>query len=195
LFVGRDPLSRLLEPLYACGTIALYRSNTAWGGAIIFDRNDLNQRQVCKELRRTVSDDGLLTEHLDITQFWRTRRVPVGGTIRESLERHVRFVQIFRRFAPRGLVTITATLTAVTWLLLLSPLVGTLVVTSLVGGLYATLRLRRLTFLYSVIMLVLFVPFLFYGLTRRTFLWAGRRYRWRRKFDTVVVEETRRSKE
>jgi hypothetical protein len=27
-----------------------------------------------------------------------------------------------------------------------------------------------------------------YGLARRTFVWGGRRYRWREKFDVEVVE-------
>lgn len=192
VFVGRDALSCLLEPLYACGTIGLYRSNTAWGGALIFDRSDLDERQVCRELRQTVSDDGLLTEHLDITQHWRTRQVRIGGTVRESVERHVRFMQIFRRFEPQGLRTVSTVVMSLSLALVIAPLLGTVVVTALVGWVYAKLRLRRLTFLLSTVTLLLFIPLLLYSLARRTFVWAGRRYRWRGKFETTVVGEQRR---
>lgn len=30
-------------------------------------------------------------------------------------------------------------------------------------------------------------PLFVYGLTRRTFVWGGRRYRWRSKFDVAIV--------
>ena len=75
VFVGSDPLSLLLEPLYAYGTFGLYRADVPWGGALVFDRNDVDAERVRADLRRTVSDDGLLSEHLDVTQQRRVRRV------------------------------------------------------------------------------------------------------------------------
>ncbi|MFC6727023.1 glycosyltransferase family 2 protein, partial [Halobium palmae] len=107
-FVGRDPLSIVSEPLYALGgTLGVYVSGKAWGGGVLFDRDDLDEDAFLADLRRTVSDDGTLSEYLDVTPLKRTRRVPVGGTTKESLERHVRFVQIVRRHEPRDLAVMT----------------------------------------------------------------------------------------
>ena len=187
VFVGRDPLSSLLEPLYACGTLALDRGDVAWGGALIFDRSDIDEPGVCRELRQTVSDDGLLSERLDVTQHRRCRRVAVGGTVRESLERHVRFLQIFRWFAPRALVTASVASVLLAAVCVLVPAVGALVVTGLSASIYAAFGLKRRTVLCGVGSVVLFLPLLVYGLSRRTFVWSGRRYRWQGKFDTEVV--------
>ena len=46
------------------------------------------------ELRRTVNDDGSLMEYLQVTTVGRTRIVPSGGTIHETVERQVRWPQI-----------------------------------------------------------------------------------------------------
>ncbi|MES3518210.1 MAG: glycosyltransferase [Natronomonas sp.] len=188
LFVGCDPLSRLFEPLYAVGSLGLYYTDIAWGGAIIFDRADLDVDRVCAELRRTVSDDGLLSEHLDITQRRRLRTVPIGGTLSESIERHVRFVQIFRWFAPGGLAAAIVGFTALAVVCLLVPAVAGLVIASAVV-VYATLGTWRVAVLWTPASVLSFPPAVVYALSRRTFVWAGRRYRWRGKFDTVVESE------
>ncbi|MFC7009388.1 hypothetical protein [Halalkalicoccus salilacus] len=52
------------------------------------------------ELQRTVSNDGLLMEYLQVTTVGRTRIVPIGGTIRETVERQVRWTQILRWHFP-----------------------------------------------------------------------------------------------
>jgi hypothetical protein len=186
LFVGRDPLSRLLEPLYAWGTLGLSRSDTPWGGALVFDRADVDGPAVRRRLRRTVSDDGLLSEHLEVTQRPRLRRVPVGGSLRTSLERHVRFVQIFRRFAPWGLAKAVAVLALLTAVCLVAPVVGVALVTALTAAAYATLGAGRPAVLWSAASVVAFLPLLCYALARRTFVWGGRRYRWRGRFDVEV---------
>lgn len=86
-FVGRDPLSVLFEPLYAsAGSLGLYLGNQIWGGTVMFDRGDIDEPAFLDELRRTVSDDGLLMEYLQVTTVGRTRIVPIGGTIREAIE-------------------------------------------------------------------------------------------------------------
>ena len=64
-FVGQDPLSVLLEPLYAsAGSLGIYLGNQIWGGAVIFERDDIDEAAFLNDLRRTVSDDGLLMEYL-----------------------------------------------------------------------------------------------------------------------------------
>ena len=101
VFVGADPLGRFLEPAYVIGgTVPLSRGGIAWGGAVVFERSDLDVDALLADLRRTVSDDGTLAEHLDVSAADRTRTVTAGGSLRGSLERFVRFLQITRRHAP-----------------------------------------------------------------------------------------------
>lgn len=43
-FVGRDPLAIFLEPIYAVGgTLGTYVGDIAWGGAVLFERTDLDE--------------------------------------------------------------------------------------------------------------------------------------------------------
>ena len=189
-FVGRDPLSVLFEPMYAIGgTLGAYTNDKAWGGGVLFERSDFDESAFLHDLRRTVSDDGLLSEHLDITPLRRSRRVAVGGTIRETLERHARFCQIVRRHEPRDTVVMGAAATATTVGLLSFPWIGVALSTLLVGAVYATFGVRRWTALLAYPALLLQAPALAYGLARRTFVWGGRRYRWRSKFDVEVLPE------
>ncbi|QLG29425.1 glycosyltransferase [Halorarum halophilum] len=187
-FVGRDPLSTLLEPIYAIGgTLGAYANDKAWGGGVLFERDDLDEAAFLRDLRRTVSDDGLLSEHLDVTPLRRARRVDVGGTVRETLERHARFCQIVHRHEPRDTVVMGATATATTAPLLLFPWAGILLSTLLVAAVYAAFGVRRWTALLAFPAMILQAPALAYGLARRTFVWGGRRYRWRSKFDVEVL--------
>lgn len=50
------------------------------------------------------------------------------------------------------------------------------------------LGVRRWTAVLAYPALFVFVPLVLYGLVRRTFVWGGRQYRWRGKFDVTVVE-------
>ncbi|WP_227356574.1 glycosyltransferase [Haladaptatus salinisoli] len=188
-FVGRDPLSTLLEPIYALGgTLGVYAGGIVWGGAVMFDRADLDEAAFLRDLRRSVSDDGTLTEHLDVTPLRRTRLVPVGGTVRESAERHVRFTQIVRRHDPAGFafMSIVAALSAAGALLF--PLPAMALLTLLQLGIYGAFGIRRWTFLLAYPATLAQVPLTVYAVARRTFVWGGRRYRWRGKFDVEVVE-------
>jgi hypothetical protein len=187
-FVGRDPLSILLEPLYALGgTLGVYVSDRVWGGAVVFERDDLDCESFLADLRRTVSDDGLLSEYLDATPLRRVRRVPVGGSIRTSLERHVRFTQIVDRHDPRGIRTSTGLLGAVALLGLLAPLLAASAFALLAAGAYAAVGVRRWTALLAYPAVLAGLPLFVYALARRTFVWGGRRYRWRDTFDVEVV--------
>lgn len=188
-FVGRDPLSVLLEPLYAsAGSLPLYLGDQIWGGAVMFDRGDLDEAQFLDELRRTVSDDGLLMEYLQVTNVGRTRIVPIGGSIHEAVERPVRWTQILRWHFPGAI--------AGTWLVSLLVLTGTVLaplraavaLTVLHLAVNEVLSVRRWTAMLAYPAVFVFVPLILYGLVRRTFVWGGRRYRWRRKFDVTVVE-------
>ncbi|WP_423746691.1 glycosyltransferase [Haladaptatus sp. SPP-AMP-3] len=188
-FVGQDPLSVLLEPLYAsAGSLPLYLGDQIWGGAVIFERDDIDEVAFLDELQRTVSDDGLLMEYLQVTTVDRTRIVPIGGTIREAIERPVRWTQILRWHFPGAI--------AGTWLVLLFVLVGAILVplpaaavlTVVHFAINEMLGVRRWTAVLAYPALFVFVPLLLYAYARRTFVWGGRRYRWRGKFDVTVVK-------
>ncbi|SFR62256.1 Glycosyl transferase family 2 [Halogeometricum rufum] len=188
-FVGRDPLSVLVEPLYALGgTLGTHAGDKAWAGAALFERDDLDADAFLSELRLTVSDDGLLSEHLDATSLRRTRRVPVGGSVRESLERHVRFSKIVYRHEPRDMAVLLAVGAALTLAGALFPGPVAVLATLLTAFVYAYFGVGRWTVLLAYPAMMLQVPLFAYGLARRTFVWGGRRYRWPSKFDVRVVE-------
>ncbi len=70
--------------MYAIGgTLGAYQGDIVWGGAVMFERADLDMDSFLRDLRRTVSDDGILTEYLDVTPLRRTRIVPMGGSLQE----------------------------------------------------------------------------------------------------------------
>lgn len=188
-FVGCDSLALLLEPIYTLGgTLGVYVNDIVWGGAVMFDRTDLDEEAFLRELRRSVSDDGILTEHLDVTSLRRTRLVPVGGTIRETVERHVRFIQIVRRHDPGGFVSMIAVATLSAIGALLYPLPAMVLFTIVQLSIYVAFGVRRWTFLLAYPATLLQVPLFIYGIARQTFVWGGRRYRWREKFDVEVIE-------
>ena len=189
-FVGRDPLAVLLEPLYVIGgPAALYAGNIAWAGSLIFDRNDLpDEGSFLCDLRQSMSDDGLLTEYVDITPVKRTRRVPVGGTIRETLERHVRFTKIVRFHDPRSVAGHAVLAVVLTAAAVVVPALVALGVSLALAALYAAFGLRRPTFVLAFPALLVSVPLLAYALVRRTFVWGGRRYRWSGRFDVEVLD-------
>ena len=190
VFVGADPLGRFLEPGYVIGgTLPVSRGGIAWGGAVVFERDDLDADALLADLRRTVSDDGTLAEHLDVSAAGRTRTVVAGGSLRESLERFVRFQQIARRHAPLPTAFNLALSAALASLCLLAPVAGAALVTALVGAAYSRFGIRRATFLLAAPGVIVSPALMTYALARRTFVWGGRRYRWRSLFDVEVLPE------
>jgi hypothetical protein len=178
-----------LEPVYALGgTLGTYVGDHAWGGAVIFDQGDIDEAAFLSELRQTVSDDGLLGEHADVTTVRRVRTVPIGGSLRQTLERHVRFNQIFATHDPIAAKLSFGLLVAVLVGCILFPLL-TVVLTGLTVVLCASLGVRRASLLLTVPALVAALPLGLYALVRDTFVWGGRRYRWHSKFDVEVLDE------
>lgn len=185
-FLGCDPLSVLCEPLYAMGaTAGLTLVDKPWAGAVIFERGDLSDEAAFfADLRQTVSDDGLLGAYLDVTPVNRVRTVKVGGTITESLNRHTRFMQIVRYFSPQPDLTVPLSVLYLACCLLF-PLPAAVASTTVMAILYAYFGVRRWTFLLTYPALIIQCPLLLYGLSR-SFVWGGRRYDWRDRFDVVV---------
>ena len=188
-FVGQDPLSTLLEPMYASGgSLPIALLNRIWGGAVMFERDDLDVATYLDELRRTVSDDALLMEHLEVTNVGRARIVPIGGSIREAVERPVRWTKILRWHFPGA---VAGTLLVALLLLIsaiLAPLQAIVALTLLHLGINEFLGVRRWTAVLAYPAVFVFVPLILYGLARRTFVWGGRRYRMQGKFDVTVLE-------
>lgn len=193
-FVGRDGLSLLLEPVYSIGgTLGAYAGNEAWGGAVIFEREELDCEPFVRDLRQTVSDDGLLSEYLDITPLKRTRRVKAGGTIRQTLERHVRFTKIIWHHDPLVTAISSVAASVVSLVCLLYPLPALVASTLLIARVYTKFNVRRWTVLLAYPAMLVQVPLLLYTLFRRTFVWGGRRYRWHSKFEVAVLGEKQSS--
>ncbi|WP_245810721.1 glycosyltransferase [Halorubrum halodurans] len=190
VFVGRDPLGVLLEPAYLVGgTLAVAAGGIAWGGAVVFERDDLDEAALVADLRRTVSDDGTLSEHLAVTPTRRTRIVPAGGSVRASLERSVRFLWIVRYHVPRASAVNVGLAAAFATLCLAAPVLGIGFVTLISATTYAWAGLRRPTFLLAGPAAIAMPALLAYAFARRTFAWGGRRYRWVRKDDVRVCAE------
>ncbi|WP_336346206.1 glycosyltransferase [Halalkalicoccus ordinarius] len=188
-FIGQDPLSVLLEPLYAsAGSLSIYRDNRIWGGAVIFERGDIDEAAFLDELRRTVSDDGLLMEYLQVTTVGRTRIVPIRGTIRETVERQVRWTQILRWHFPDVVAGTVLVLLLVLASAIMAPLPAAVLLTVLHLTVNKVLGVRRWTAVLAYPAVFVFVPLIVYALTRRTFVWGDRRYRWRGKFDVTVLD-------
>jgi len=185
LFVGRDPLSTLMEPMYMMGaTAGLTLINKPWGGAVVFERSDLDEAAFLNDLRQTVSDDGLLGAYLDVTPVKRVRRVEVGGTVRESLERNTRFMQIVQYFSPYPDVTVPLAAFYFACCLLF-PVPAAVVSTLGMVAVYAYFGVVRWTVLLTYPALIAQFPLLLYGLSR-SFVWGGRRYHWPERFEVVV---------
>ncbi|MHB9288739.1 glycosyltransferase [Halobacteriales archaeon Cl-PHB] len=189
VFVGRDPLATFLEPVYLLGgTLGTWSGNKAWGGAVVFERSDLDLEAFLTDLRRTVSDDALLSEYLDVTTLRRSRTVAVGGTVRETVERHVRFVQIIWQFDRAGALGSHLVVGLLAALSLLAPLPSLLAVSGVAAVAYRAVGQRRWTALLAYPALFLGSALFGYALARRTFVWGGRRYRWPSKFDVRVLD-------
>jgi hypothetical protein len=188
-FVGQDPLSMLLEPMYASGgSLPIAVLDRIWGGAVMFERDDIDEATYLDELRRTVSDDALLMEHLEVRNVGRVRIVPIGGSIREAVERPVRWTKILRWHFP-GAVAGTFLLAVLVLIgAILAPLQALVVLTVLHLAINESLGVRRWTAVLAYPAVFVFVPLILYGLARRTFVWGGRRYHMRGKFDVTVVE-------
>ena len=184
-FVGHDALSKLLEPAYVMGaTLGLGLVDVPWGGGVIFERDDIDEHAFLSDLRRTISDDGLLGAYLDVRPAKRVRRVDIGGTIAESLERNTRFMQIVQYFSPYPKLTVPLAAFFFACCLLF-PIPSMVVSTVGAAALYAYFGLRSWSFLLLYPALIVQFPLLLWGLNR-TFIWGGRRYDWPARFDVRV---------
>jgi glycosyltransferase involved in cell wall biosynthesis len=188
VFVSDGWLWKLLEPMLMIGSLALYLRNGVWGGVVTFERSAVDLERLQRDLRRTVSDDGLMWEQFDDVTTVRSlrRRVPVDGHYRSILHRWARFVRTFYFFAPNGLCALLVSSLLVLLLTLLVSVVAAIGVTLLGGAVYRTVGVDRWTYLFTFPAFLLFPILLAVGLAKREFDWGNRRYRWSSKFDVSV---------
>ncbi|MFB6154467.1 MAG: glycosyltransferase [Haloferacaceae archaeon] len=188
-FVGQDSLSALLEPMYASGgSMPIAVLDRIWGGAVIFERGDIDEAAYLDELRRTVSDDALPMEHLEVKNVGRARIVPIGGSVREAVERPVRWTKILRWHFPGAVAGTFLVALLVLVGAILAPFHAMVVLAVLHLAINGFLGVRRWTAVLASPAVFVFVPLVLYGLARRTFVWGGRRYHMRGTFDVTVVE-------
>lgn len=192
VFTSEEYPFKLLEPLcLVAGSVVIAHSNwIPWGGGVTFDRREIDEERYVRELRQTVSDDGLLAEYLDEVTASRAlvNEVRVPGGPRVTMERMTRFVKIFYRFDPARTLAAFGLVLAVLVVGLLFPVAVAVGVTALSFGCYRALGVERSTWLFAVPALLLTPVVGAVGLGRRTFVWGGRRYYWPETFDVRIVE-------
>ena len=155
-----------------------------------FHREAVDLDEYVADLRRTVSDDALLTQRVEGVESVPdlVRQMPVSGTLGETLNRQVRWTRTALYLDPGGLVFGVSIQLAVLFGTLIVPLVTVPLVTAVAGLAYAYFGIRRWTFLLTVPAYILTLPMLVYGFARTEFDWQGRRYRWTGLYDVDVLD-------
>jgi len=164
--------------------------NIGWGGGLTFTREELNitAEQLAEELRQVLSDDGLLSQHINGFHAVKSMVTPVEvpGDVQPTYARLIRFnrlTHIHEGMTGDLVVALVMMAAAVAYPLIVAP-----AVTLLTGGAYAVLGLRRPTFLLSYLGLF-FVPLaILGGMFILEFEWAGRRYRLNEVYDVQVID-------
>lgn len=163
-------------------------AGNAWGGGVIFSRDDVDVDELVTDLRNCLSDDGVLSDHLGTVHPIGSMiaEVPVPGDLVSVKERMTRFARITHVHEGLG-GPLVASLTLVS-LALLFPLYSIPLVTAASAVTYAVLGKRRWTFVMAYPSLLV-LPLLFIaGITRKEFEWAGRRYRMNSANDIEVID-------
>jgi hypothetical protein len=185
----------LLEPwTMIFSTLLIYFSfgstgNIAWGGGLTFTRDELDVtvERLTTELQQVLSDDALLSRHIDefhpIKQMMTPVRVP--GSLSVTYHRLVRFNRLIHVNQGMAGNLVISVLAAISTLLFPYVMIPTIVVAT--GLAYTMLGINRLTFVLSPIGLFFVPPVILAGMFLREFEWAGRRYRLNGKYDVEVI--------
>ena len=196
VLTSEGPLGKLLEPSSVVGVTRSVRFDTGvWGGTMAFRRDDIDLGAFVDDLRQTVGDDGLLAERADGIETARSlvREMPVGGTLRGTVARRVRWTRMGLYLGPAGIASRAVVSLSVVLGALLAPFLTVPLVTGVAGAAYAALGVRRWTFLLAVPGYLLVLALLCYALVRVEFEWSGRRYRWPSLYDVTVYDQDEES--
>lgn len=191
VFLADGWFGRLAEGPSAVGAaIGLALETTVWGGTVAFRRDAVDVEALAADLRRTVTDDALLTRRLpDYTCDPRlVPHVHTEGTLQDALSRNARWVRTARFLDPGGLAFGAAINLAVTVGAILAPLLVVPLVTLLAASQYVRFGVRRASFLWTVPGYVVGLALLVHGLLQTEFDWGSRRYRWRSLYDVDVLD-------
>lgn len=195
LFAHTGGTGRLLAWLYepAQALVALLMllwGDGCWGGACGFHRQHVDDEDaLVADLRRTVTDDLLVGEHLTVDRDGDrsfAAVVPVASSVTGFLDRAVRHVLSFRYFEPGSQWASVLMGVGQALALAVAPVPAAAVM--LLGGLgvYAALGARRWTAVFAPVSLLLNALVTLYALGNPEFEWAGRTYRWTGTFDVEI---------
>ena len=196
VFVSGGRVWQVSEPTsIVLGSLILDQRNGVWGGCITFTRAMLDLDAYIRDLRQTVSDDGLLWEYLDADHggvgVYTTRdltfEVPVPGGFSAVLNRHVRNNQILYRTDPMGVLQGLLILLVFAAVSVFAPVFAGGFATLYAAVVYWYLGVERWTWMLAFPSILLAVPMLGYCLVQREFWWGGRKYRWHSKFDVEII--------
>lgn len=161
----------------------------AWGGGVTFTRDELDVpvSAFTAELRTVLSDDFLLSNHLDGVHAVRSLVMPVevpGGlpAVRNRVVRFARIVHLNRGLA--GGLAVNCLLCAAG---LLYPLAVAPLATAVILAAAARLGVRRVSALLAYPGLLLLPVVVLAGMLVREFDWAGRRYRYEAADEVTVL--------
>jgi hypothetical protein len=164
-------------------------ADTAWGGGVTFTRDELtvDVQTLCAELRGVLSDDYLLTQRLPSVHPVRSMvtTVEVAGEFRAVVDRVVRFTRIVgvnEGWSVMALLSLSVVAAVA------APLPVALLLTVGFGVVYATLDIRRATFLLAFPGFLLLPLVTLGSFVRTDFDWAGRRYRFAHDGTVTVLD-------
>lgn len=180
----------LFEPAAAIfGSLQFYTRNRPWAGSLTFKQDQLDIDRLITDLRRTLSDDVVLQDHLDTLVTTRdvVFQIPIAGSIRPALNRMVRFTKTIFHYAPEEIVAFGGFSLAFVGLSLYFPWLGAIVSTVIAAATYRFLGVSRSTYLLAFPAFLIAPLVLVYCLAKREFTWAGRRYHWKEKFDVRIL--------
>lgn len=191
VFVSDEFPYVVVEPLFAVfASGGLLHGNMPWGGGVTFDRREIDEEAYLRDLRRTLSDDELLAQHLDDLTASRelVQEVEVDGGWHGTYHRLVRFFRTVYLLEPGGLVVPLVASLAVLAMAVVSLPIALVAVTALTFATYRHVGIDRRTWVLALPSFALIPAFTALGIGRREFEWGGRRYRWTSAFDVEVLD-------
>lgn len=185
----------LIEPwLMMFSTFLMYyrlgsTGNIAWGGGLTFteDELDITIEELSVELRRVLSDDALVSQHIEKFHTVESMVTPVKvpGDLKSTYHRTVRLARLAH--VHEGMVSDFIIALLLTAAMIVFPLIIIPAMILLIGVAYWSFELKRPTFLFSPLGIILISLLIFAGISLREFEWAGRRYRLNGKYDVEVI--------
>jgi hypothetical protein len=164
--------------------------NIGWGGGLTFTRDelDVSAEELVAQLRQVLSDDGLLSQHIDAFHAVRSMVTPVEvpGDISSTYHRVIRFNRLTH--VHEGMVGDFGVALGMAVAAVVFPFGVATAVTLLTGAVYAMLGLSRRTFLLSFAGIFLVPLAILASMVISEFEWAGRRYRLDGEFDVTVLD-------